>query len=384
MKRATRVLLRLATALIGLLAVVLVLGGLLWYVWQTTQARGPEEGYEVTVDNLEHDLLGLYLHRLKAGLVATPVDPDDSTPRTFVIEPGQPLIMVAWDLEGRGLITDAEVFRRLVQYNGVDRYIQAGVYQLWPSMTMEEIMAQLQHGRMPTVSVTVPEGWRAEQIAEQLAGLDVVSSQAFLEAVARGRDDYEFLRDRPSESSASLEGFLFPDTYDLPKDAEPKVILDLMLATWDHKVWQKLAQAAQDHEATVYELITLASIVEREAVHDNEREIIAGVFWNRLKKRMPLQADPTVMYAKGYNEETERWWNPMLQEDAISVDSPYNTYLHSGLPPGPICNPGLAAIRAVIEPAETDYLFFVAKGDGSHWFAETYEEHLDYNEMRGE
>lgn len=128
---------------------------------------------------------------------------------------------------------------------------------------------------------------------------------------------------------------------------------------------------------SIYEVVTLASIVEREAVVDEERPIIASVYLNRLNRGMYLQSDPTVQYAKGYSAESGRWWNPMIQEEAQSVDSPYNTFLYPGLPPGPICSPGLASIQAVLYPADTPYLFFFSKGDGTHAFSKTYEEHLE-------
>ena len=383
MTRLLRLLLRLFTLLIGVAAVVIVLGGAAWYVWQKTGGGGSGEPYAITLERLEHDLLGLYLYRLRGDLLAEPADPSDDTPRTFVVELGQAAITVAWRLEGQGLITDSETFIRLVQYHGLDRSIDHGIFELRRNMTMEEILRELQHGRMPSVSVSIPEGWRAEQIAEALEAKGVVSAAAFMAAVNEGGRGHELLLDRPPGSPTGAEGFLFPDTYELPKDTDPGIVLELMLDTWETKVWAELGEDAAAYDMTAQELITLASIVEREAVVAEERGLIAGVFWNRLREGMPLQADPTVMYAKGHNQETGRWWNPMLLEDALTVDSPYNTYLYAGLPPGPICNPGFAAIKAVIEPTETSYLFFVAKGDGSHWFAETYEEHLRYNEMRG-
>ena len=150
-----------------------------------------------------------------------------------------------------------------------------------------------------------------------------------------------------------------------------------MLANFDRRFTPEMRQMAAERRMTIYQVVTLASIVEREAVIAEERPIIAGVFLNRLAKGMTLDACPTVQYALGYQEETGQWWKtPLSLEELDQVNSPYNTYLHPGLPPGPICNPGLASILAVLQPAETDYLYFLAKGDGSHAFAKTFEEHL--------
>jgi UPF0755 protein len=270
-----------------------------------------------------------------------------------------------------------------VQYLGADADIQVGVYALRPSMTMEEIAKELQHGRLPTVTVTIPEGWRAEQVAVLLEEQDVVLGDTFVWAVHQGRTDYGFLTDRPAGSPASLEGFLFPDTYQLPENTDAMRVLDIMLHNWESRVPDDLRQKAADHDMSLYEIITLASIVEREAVLAEERPLIAGVYLNRLDQGMYLQSDPTVQYVKGYSEETGKWWNPMLQEEAITEVSPYNTFLNPGLPPGPICNPGLASIEAVLEPTPSEYLFFYHKGDGSHAFAVTYEEHLRNEELYG-
>src|SRR5450756_1148755 len=149
-----------------------------------------------------------------------------------------------------------------------------------------------------------------------------------------------------------------------------------MLKNWETHVPADLRARAGRQGLSLYRTVILASIVEREAQAPDERPIIAGVYINRLNQSMPLQSDPTVQYAKGYDPQTGKWWNPLLQADTQTVQSPFNTYLHTGLPPAPICNPGLASIQAAIDPQASDYLYFYAKGDGSHAFATTYEEHL--------
>jgi len=382
LRAVLRLLLRLITLVLGISVVVFVLVGGFWYVWQDAHGRAPQVSYTVTVKKLERAGLGLYL-RYRSADVSQPANPDDLRELTFVVRSGEAVSTVAQNLKRVGLIKDAGLFGWLVRYWGADGDIQAGVYSLRPNMTMEEIMRQLQHGRIPAVMVTIPEGWRAEEIAALLEKVNVVSAAEFLAAVAEGRSDYPFLGERPPGAPTSLEGFLFPDTYQFPQHTTPNRVLDIMLENWDRRVPPELRARAADQDLTLYEAVTLASIVEREAVIPEERPIIAGVYLNRLNSGMYLQADPTVQYAKGYNETTKRWWNPMLQEEALAVVSPYNTFVNPGLPPGPICNPGLASIRAMLAPTASDYLFFFSKGDGSHAFAATFEEHLRNQELYG-
>jgi len=374
--RAIRLALRFFITVLALSAVIFILVGGFWYVWQNARGRAPQVGYTITSQKIERAALGLYL-RYRGEEVSRPAAYDDARAVTFVVNPGDPVSTIALRLQRQGLVTDAELFRRVVQYWGADSYIQAGVYTLRPNMTMEEIMGELQHGRLPSITVTVPEGWRAEEIAALLEEKGVTSADGFLQAVRQGRNDLPFLQDRPEGSPASLEGFLFPDTYQFPEAAEPSLVVDIMLQNWNLRlpetVWR---QAAEEQGLTLYEVVTLASIVEREAVVATERPTIAGVFLKRLDEGMWLQSDPTVQYAKGYDPATAKWWNPTTEEDWTGVVSPYNTYQQGGLPPGPICNPGLSAIKAVLQPEDTDYRYFYSKGDGSHVFAVTYEEHL--------
>jgi UPF0755 protein len=210
--------------------------------------------------------------------------------------------------------------------------------------------------------------------------------------VRTASSEYTWLAQRPA--GASLEGFLFPDTYELSLDATPASVVDLLTRTFDARVAPEIegrlasrsvfdVTTGEHRPLTPYDVVTLASIVEREAVVPEERPVIASVYLNRLdptyieETALRLSADPTVQYAKGYDPATESWWNPMLPGEGQTVQSPYNTFLVQGLPPGPICNPGLASILAVLNPAETDYLYFHAIGDGSHAFASTLEEHLE-------
>ena len=380
--RAIRIVLRLITSVLAISAVIIIIGGGFWYMWQDAHDKTPNVRFEITAPKIERSIIGLYLD-YKGAEAAGPVDANNHQEFPFVVESGQSVTGVAYNLERAGLISDADLFRRVVQYWEADGDIQVGVYALRRDMDMESIMRELQHGRLPTTTITVPEGWRVEQIGEMLEEMDVVSATDFIFAVRTSSPSGNFLNDRPGNAPGGLEGYLFPDTYQMPQLATPQRIVEIMLQNFDRRVPDTLLDEARAQGLTIYDVLTLASIVEREAVIASERPLIAGVYRNRLDIGMYMQSDPTVQYAKGYSEETERWWNPMIQEEAITVVSPYNTFLNPGLPPGPICNPGLASIRAVVEPEESDYLFFYARGDGSHAFAATYEEHLDNQALYG-
>jgi UPF0755 protein len=339
--------------------------------------------YTLTAKKLQRAALGAYL-KYRDKDVSIPANPADGHEVSFTIEPGDTVAQVADELERLGLITDAGVFRRLLQYHGADSNIEAGVFVLRPNMAMREIMEELQHGRLATTTVTVLEGWRAEETAAALEQAGIVSAEAFMQVVRGGAqavdaERYAFLRDRPEGSPTDLEGYLFPDTYQFPQESDAVRVVETMLQNWDQRVSEDLREKAQARGMTLYEVLTLASIVEREAVVDEERPRIAGVYLNRLEADMRLEADPTVQYALGLDAETGRWWTPLTIDQVQNTDSPYNTYRVGGLPPGPICNPGLASIQAVLNPEPTDYLYFVANkvaGDGSHVFALTFDEHV--------
>lgn len=303
----------------------------------------------------------------------------DATPIQFTIVPGELPTDVAARLQRQGLIKNADLFINLVKYKKVATKIQAGDYVLRKTMTTEEIIDALQRGLAKMIPVTVRPGWRAEEVADYLAtlGLKNYNKDQFLKLVREGKFDYAFLRDRPKNAPPSIEGFLLPETYNMPVDISNEFLITVMLDTFNSRVTDSMRQKAVAAKITLYEAVTLASIVEREAVVANERPIIASVFWNRVKKKMLLQADSTAQYAIGYQPATKQWWkSPVTLEELVNANSPYNTYRNAGLPPGPICNPSLASIAATIEPAQTDYLFFFSKGDGTHVFGKTYEEHL--------
>ncbi|MGQ9490784.1 MAG: endolytic transglycosylase MltG [Anaerolineae bacterium] len=332
------------------------------------------------------DTLAVAYLEANRGRLEQPADPA-GTPRQFVVQPGSTARVIAENLAGAGLITDPRLFEAYVRVNGLAPHLQAGTYQLSPSMTIPQIAEALQNARGPEIVVRVGEGWRLEQTADFLSQRTPLDGAEYRQRALAGdlsgldAAKYGFLALRPA--GASLEGFLYPDTYRLP--AEGATALDLIgrqLDNFAEKVlpaWQGVQDTAPVG-LTLYQVLTLASIVEREAAVDDERPLIAGVYLNRLARGMKLQADPTVQYALGYQPDTGRWWKtPVYLEEYERVDSPYNTYKVTGLPPGPICSPGLKSIQAVLAPAGHEYLYFVAEpgGTGRHAFAETYEEHLE-------
>ncbi len=282
---------------------------------------------------------------------------------------------VAQQLEEMGLISDAELFRRFLSYNNLDVSLEAGDYTLRRNMNMVELGQALQKAIFEEVVVTIPEGWRAEQIAEMLTDEGIMDGSAFLAAVREGVGvEHNIIFDRPG--GQSYEGYLFPDTYRLPLNGKPEDLIERMLDNLAAKLPANAIELASRQGLGLYDVLIVASIVEREAVVATERPTIASVYLNRIKEGMYLQADPTVQYAMGYQPEDDQWWKtPVTLEEYSEVNSPYNTYLNPGLPPGPIASPGIDSIIAVLQPAETPYLFFVAFGEGAHVFAETFEEH---------
>jgi UPF0755 protein len=315
----------------------------------------------------------------------------DNTPVRFVVEPGTPARNIGQNLQTAGLITDDLLFEAYVRVNGLAGALEAGTFVLNPAMTIPEIVAILQQAEAASLTVTIPEGWRLEQVADYLAEAQVFADAATAEAYRQaaltgdltGLDvaRYPFLQERPA--GTSLEGYLFPDTYEVPAEGATHVdMLARQLDNFAARVLPLYEAAVLSGTTTMdlYTALTVASIVEREAVIPAERPDIAAVYLNRLAAGMRLEADPTVQYAMGYQEATGQWWKtPVFLEEYSSVISPYNTYLNDGLPPGPIANPGLSSIQAVLAPGRHDYVYFVATPDGSgaHVFATTFEEHAE-------
>ncbi|MCB0104685.1 MAG: endolytic transglycosylase MltG [Caldilineaceae bacterium] len=343
----------------------------------------PEAGRNaLTPDNIEKQILA-YSLSLRENELAIPAG-EDPRQRPFVINLGEPARFIAARLEAEGFVRDASLFNLYLRVSGLERRIQAGNFMLAETMTMPEVAQALQQALEAEATVTIPEGFRAEEIAERLSDNNIIEPDQFLTAVRQPRtlslfEDYEFLQNLPA--NGTLEGFLFPDTYRFTVLSQtPEAVLRPFLDNFERRVGDD-GLAVGSSGLSGESLLNLASIVEREAVQSDERPLIASVYVNRLNGTCVadvggryLQADPTVQYARGVVGNW--WWEPESIEEYSLVVSPYNTYLNEGLPPTPIANPGLDAINAARNPAQTAYCFFLATGDdGRHVFAQTLAEH---------
>ncbi len=286
------------------------------------------------------------------------------TAKIFVVKPGQPLTQIAGNLEKAGLIKNAIAFRFLISQMGIEKTIQAGDYRLYTNQSARDIAKQLVHGALD-VWITFPEGLRVEEQAVRIEQ----------KLNTPENDNYHF--DKKQYISLAQEGFMFPDTYLVPKGATAKDLADKLRGTFDQKVDSQLLTKGAKNNLTPMQLITLASIIEREAKTDEEKPTIAGIIINRLKAGIALQVDATVQYAMGYDSAKNSWWPQVSVADYKSVISPYNAYLNPGLPPGPICSPGLSSIEAAANPQDTPYVYYLHDSKGKIHYAKTGAEHAD-------
>ncbi|MBR4152818.1 MAG: endolytic transglycosylase MltG [Selenomonadaceae bacterium] len=275
---------------------------------------------------------------------------------------------IAERLAEKGVIDSTLKFRLLARVYGYDDKLRPGSYTFTLGMSNEEVFAKLLTGEKKLVHFTIPEGFGIKEIAARLQSLDLADKDDFIKA-ATDFVPYDYMK-KHKDVFYSAEGFLFPDTYTVESDVEIIEILNLMAKNFDKKLTLEMRSQAAKMDLSIYDLITLASLVEREVRFPEDRPIVAQVFFKRLKLNMPLQTDATLQYLMDTPKED-------LSIEDTQIDSPYNTYQHLGLPPGPIANPGLASIEAVLHPADTDYLYFVADRKGHNHYANTYEEHLN-------
>jgi UPF0755 protein len=311
-----------------------------------------------------------------------PVESPGGEPVTVVVDPGAGPETIANSLQSSGAIESATQFRVLVALLGYDQLLQTGEYEFERGTSELDAVYRMRRGLVSTKSVTVVEGWRIEEIAEAVAAQGIQRNDFI--AAAR-RSDYEFPFLEELGIGQKLEGYLFPATYTIRRRDTARDLVQQMLQAFSDNVAATVQQQAEEQGLTLHEVVTLASIIEREAVVAEERRIMAQVFLSRLEQGMTLDADPTVQYALANDPEYEPedgYWPELALED-LEVPSPYNTYIEAGLPPGPIASPRLDSINAVLNPADTNYLYFVAKEDGSHAFAETLDEHLENIESFG-
>lgn len=312
--------------------------------------------------------------------------PDDTQTYTVTVNPGSTGKQIAELLQKEGIIKDSSKFRKKAKILGIDVLFQAGEYQLSPSMSTDDIYEALQHARRETVTFTIPEGYYIRQVAEKLVNDGLIASVDDFYKACEDDYDFDFI---PNEADCAsdptgtlsaranrLEGYLYPETYNVFKDASAHDIINTMLSQFAKVYSEDYATKAKALGYSTQQIITIASMIERETMVDLEREKVASVIYNRLNIDMPLQLDACVQYCLG--EHTDR----VLYED-LEINSPYNTYRNKGLPIGPIASPGKASIEAALYPAETDYIYYVLKPDksGEHNFAKTSTEFTKYRQQ---
>ena len=284
-----------------------------------------------------------------------PVDSEDSSPKIFAINSGESVRSVSARLTKENFIRSSTAFFILVKMMGIDNALQAGDFRLNRSMSARMIAEELTHG-IVDVWVTTLEGWRVDEIATKLTkDLDIPEG--------------EFLK-------VAQEGYMFPDTYLIPKNATAGGIVQLFRDNFDTKVTAKMRDDAQSVGLSLEKVVIIASIVEREGRTEDDRPVIAGILLKRLEADWPLQTDATLQYISGYQSADKSWWKKNVTNADKELDSPYNTYKNTGLPPGPIANPGLSSIKAVIYPQKSDFWYYLHDPAGGVHYAVTYEEHL--------
>jgi len=287
--------------------------------------------------------------------------------REFEVRPGESARSMASRLKTEGFIQSVTFFRFMAKLGAADQRLQKGLYLLNDNMSTLQILDFIARGRVYTIRVTIPEGFPVRKIAGLLVQKKLLQSEREFVNYAfysnRLRERYRFIPGR------NLEGFLYPDTYDFPKNTTAGRIALAMVGRFSNVVFGTFAKEVKQSGKSFYDVLRMASLVEKEAKIPAERPLISQVFWKRLNRGINMFCDPTVGYAVG-KLNGER-----LRTRDLQFDSPFNTYLYPGLPPTPICSPGRPAIRAAIFPADSDYLYFVARNDGSHQFSRTLKEH---------
>jgi len=298
----------------------------------------------------------------------------DGQNKLFKIEKGEGVNKISSDLEEEAIIKNGFMFKLYVWLKKKEAKLQAGEYVLNTSMDIKEILEILTDGRVLTqeMEIKIIEGWNNREIGEYLAKEEILSSEVFLEFVNNSEDikkkwEFDFLNEIPSDNS--LEGFLFPDTYRIYKKSDREDIIAKMLNNFDKKLSSDLKSAIKQSGKSVYDIVTMASIIEKEVSDIEDMKIVSDIFWRRIKSNIALQSCATIAYILGVNKEQYNY-------DDTRINSPYNTYLNLGLPPAPICNPGIAAIEAAIYPKSNQYWFFLSKKeDGATVFSKSLDEH---------
>lgn len=293
---------------------------------------------------------------------------NDKSPVRVVIPRGRTASQIAEDLYKKKLIRNPLAFKFYVQFTSRADKIQAGEFQLSANLTIPEIIDVFSKGPLQ-LWVTIPEGLRREEVVERfITGLEMPQTQA------------QVFRQKFLNETEGKEGYLFPDTYLFPRDATSSAIIKALISTFEKKIDEVGADEKAKNKLTLNEIVTLASLIERETKTEEERPLVAGIIFNRLRIDMPLQIDAAVQYAvasekcKDQSAKCNDWW-PILTRDDLDIDSSYNTYKFKGLPPDPIASPGLSSLKAALIPEDSDYLFYIHDANGKIHYAKTLSEH---------
>lgn len=285
------------------------------------------------------------------------------------IDSGSSLTEVSNELEKQGIVKSSKYFTYYTKLKGLEKNIKAGRYAIPPKIGLNELLDKLQNPQNEYVKVTIPEGYNVFQITQKLVKSNLIDKEIFIKIAKEGLENFKPY-DNKGNISYKLEGYLFPDTYFFPEGLNDKDIIDIMIKRFNEKFSDEYRKRAKELGLSLHEVVTIASLIEKEAANDKERKTIAGVIYNRIEKNMPLQIDASVIYGitKG-----ERHINRLMYKD-LESESEYNTYKYKGLPPGPISSPGQASIEAALYPEKHDYLYYVL-GEEGHVFSKTYKEH---------
>ena len=288
-------------------------------------------------------------------------------PVYFTVRPGMSVSEIGKELYERGIIDSEMKFWWTAKLNGFENKVKSGTFAMQTGMTPRDALEILVYGNTVTIRFTIPEGFSVRDIAQRLDDVGLVKADAFI-SLAKTYRPYPYVEEHENVRYA-VEGFLFPDTYEINGEFDAARIMQMMAENFDRRLTKEMRDRAREMDLSIYELVTLASLVEKEAYHEEDRPIIAQIFLKRLRLGMPLQADPTVQYLLDAPKED------LLYRDT-EIESPYNTYQNVGLPPGPIASPGTASLMAVLHPADTNYLYFVADRNGNNYYATNYADHL--------
>ncbi|RLJ10050.1 MAG: endolytic transglycosylase MltG, partial [Candidatus Aenigmatarchaeota archaeon] len=309
---------------------------------------------------------GIYLPpHLSISSGGSPKNITGSQNEFFSIEKGEGLLEIAENLESQGIIKNKIFFIIYVALKNQARSLQAGKYLLSSEMSIKQIAEKFISGDTIKIKITIPEGFRLKQI-DTLLAQNAIQSELALLSVDKFKNKFNFLKDAPN--NAGLEGFLFPDTYYFSTQESSEHIAEIFLRNFDKKLTPELRKEIKNQNKTIFEIITMASLLEKEVKTYKDKQIVAGILWKRAENNIPLQVDATITYLTG--KKTTK-----ISKQETQIDSPYNTYKYKGLPIGPICNPGLDSIKAAIYPKDSEYWYYLSTETQGTIFSKTLEQH---------